>query len=68
MLNICLPATVFIGRQGYKITDEWYPTGGQIILNSLIADFIFVGALVDRMRPDVLFFRRFLAKRNRRRP
>lgn len=63
VVNVIVPSTAFIGRHGWKIIDEWYPTGGQIILNSLVTDFIFVGFLVDRMRPDVLFFRRFLAKR-----
>ncbi|KAL1522119.1 hypothetical protein AB1Y20_021761 [Prymnesium parvum] len=63
VVNVVVPSTTFIVRHGWHIKDEWYPTGGQIIVNSLLADFIFVGFLVDRMRPDVLFFRRFLARR-----
>ena len=63
VLNVILPAMVFVAMHDWRITDEWYPTGGQIVLNGLLADFIFIGALVDRIRPDVLFFRRFLARR-----
>lgn len=58
VLNVVVPSSAFIARQGWHVTDEWYPTGGQIILNSLLADFVFVGIIVDRWRPDVFFFRR----------
>ena len=62
MLNTILPATIMVIFED-GLTDQWYPTGGQIVLNALIADFIFIGALVDRVRPDVMIFRKILAKR-----
>jgi len=40
VLNVILPATVFVALHDWRITDEWYPTGGQIVLNGLLADFI----------------------------
>ena len=44
---------------------DWYSTGGALIQNSLITDFVVINVIVDFLRPDVFLFRRVLARRAR---
>lgn len=39
----------------------WYPAGATLIINSLIGDLLFVGIVIDCLRPPDLFFKYFLA-------
>ena len=44
---------------------KWYATGGSLVLNSLVGDLVLVNIGIDFLRPDVILFRHFLAKRAR---
>ena len=41
----------------------WYPTGAALIVNALIGDLLFIGVVVDGLRPPDLFVKYFLAPR-----
>jgi len=71
VLNTALPSTICTWVDDYNplgtwsLGAPWYATGGTVILTALVGDFIFINFLIDFVRPDVLFMRRFLAPRAR---
>ena len=71
VLNTALPSTICTWVDNYNplgtwsLGAPWYATGGTVILTALVGDFIFINFLIDFIRPDVLFIRRFLAPRAR---
>ena len=71
VLNTALPSTIASWVDDYNplgtwsLGTAWYATGGTVILTALVGDFLFINLLIDLVRPDVLFLRRFLAPRAR---